>query len=70
MRQANFLWRRNAVAGRNASIRQPRLRAIGQPRRHARSGSISGYNLRLADDAIGGEVAALPTKPARRRAGA
>ena len=30
----------------------------------------SAYDLRLADDAIGREVAALPIKPARRRSGA
>ncbi len=30
----------------------------------------SAYDLRLAHDAIGQEVAALPTKPARHRAGA
>jgi addiction module HigA family antidote len=30
----------------------------------------AAYDLRLADNAIGREVAALPTKPARRRAGA
>jgi antitoxin HigA-1 len=30
----------------------------------------SAYDLRLADNVIGREVATLPTKPARRRAGA
>ena len=36
----------------------------------ARPAILAAYDLRLADDAIGREVPALPTKPARRRAGA